>query len=148
MYFLLTPIRYVLNPRLNLTTPLQSGLLYLSPASGYIVGTLVGGRWADYTVRSWIQKRGYRLPEDRLRSVLLFHGVLNPGFTCLYGWTVDKRLGGIPAPVICLFFQSFAQLASFTSLNAYILDIMQARSGEASGTILSNLSFFSLGIYS
>lgn len=51
----------------------------------------------------------------------------------IYGWMIDKRLGGIPVPVMCMFFQGIAQLAAFTSLNAYILDIMQQRSGEASG---------------
>lgn len=78
MYSLLTPVRYVLNPRLNLTTSLQSVMLFISPGAGYIVGTLIGGRWADYTVKTWAKKRGYRLPEDRLRSSLLFIGFILP----------------------------------------------------------------------
>ncbi|KAF4970031.1 hypothetical protein FSARC_2848 [Fusarium sarcochroum] len=134
MYTLLTPIRYVLNPRLHLTTPLQSGMLYISPGVGYIIGVHIGGRWADYTVKKWIAKRGYRLPEDRLRSCLLFLGVLLPSSMLIYGWMIDKRLGGIPVPVICMFFQGVAQLAAFASLNAYILDVMHHRSGEASAS--------------
>lgn len=47
MYSLLTPIRYVLNPRFNLNSPIQSGLFYLAPGCGYILGTFVGGRYAD-----------------------------------------------------------------------------------------------------
>lgn len=35
MYSLLTPIRYVLNPRFGLTSPIQSGLFYLAPGFGY-----------------------------------------------------------------------------------------------------------------
>lgn len=134
MYSLLTPIRYVLNPRLNLTSPLQSGMLYISPGAGYIVGTLIGGRWADKVVKSWMSKRGIRLPEDRLRSSLLFLGIMLPGSMLLYGWTVDYRLGSIPLPVICMFFQGVAQLAAFPSLNAYILDVMQHQSGQASAS--------------
>lgn len=42
MYSLLTPIRYVLNPRFNLTSPIQSGLFYLAPGCGYILGTFFG----------------------------------------------------------------------------------------------------------
>lgn len=133
MYTLLTPVRYVLNPRLNLTTPLQSGLLFISPGVGYIVGVQIGGRWADYTVKTWTKKRGYRLPEDRLRSCLGFLGILLPVSMLVYGWMINKRLGGIPVPVICMFFQGVAQLAAFPSLNTYILDVMQHRSGEASG---------------
>lgn len=135
MYSLLTPIRYVLNPRLKLATPLESGLLYISPGAGYILGTLIGGRWADHTVKRWMVKRGTRLPEDRLRSSLVFLGILLPGSMLLYGWTVDARLGGIPLPVICMFFQGVAQLAAFPSLNTYILDAMQDKSGQASGNV-------------
>ncbi|KAI2480490.1 multidrug transporter of the major facilitator superfamily [Pyrenophora tritici-repentis] len=36
MYSLLTPIRYVLNPRFGLETPLQSGLFYIAPGCGYL----------------------------------------------------------------------------------------------------------------
>ncbi|KAM5356708.1 hypothetical protein ACJ41O_003354 [Fusarium nematophilum] len=133
MYSLLTPIRIVLNPRLNLTSPLQSTMLYIAPGTGYFVGTLIGGRWADRVVKSWMRKRGVRLPEGRLRSSLLFLGVILPGSMLLYGWTVDRRIGSILLPVICMFFQGVAQLAAFPSLNAYILDVMQHKSGQASG---------------
>jgi MFS family permease len=46
MYSLLTPIRYVLNPRFNLISPIQSGLFYLAPGCGYVLGTFFGGRYA------------------------------------------------------------------------------------------------------
>ncbi|KAG7039506.1 MFS general substrate transporter [Colletotrichum scovillei] len=134
MYSLLTPIRYVLNPRFHLTTPLQSGLLYIAPGAGYVIGCQIGGRWADYTVSSWIRKRGIRLPEDRLRSSLIFLGLMLPASMVLYGWTLDKKFGGIPLPIICMFLQGIAQLAAFPSLNAYILDVMQQQNGEASAS--------------
>ncbi|EDU46868.1 conserved hypothetical protein [Pyrenophora tritici-repentis Pt-1C-BFP] len=54
MYSLLTPIRYVLNPRFGLETPLQSGLFYIAPGCGYLVGTFFGGRWADHVVKKYI----------------------------------------------------------------------------------------------
>ncbi|KAF5258495.1 hypothetical protein FOXYS1_10925 [Fusarium oxysporum] len=114
-----------------------SGMLYISPGVGYVIGVQIGGRWSDYTVKQWIKKRGYRLPEDRLRSCLLFLGLLLPASMIIYGWMIDKHLGGIPVPVICMFFQGIAQLAAFPSLNAYILDVMQHRSGEASGVSFS-----------
>ncbi|OLN86074.1 MFS antiporter QDR3-like protein 1 [Colletotrichum chlorophyti] len=133
MYSLLTPIRYVLNPRFHLTTPLQSGILYLVPGAGYLAGSQIGGRWADHTVNSWIRKRGIRMPEDRLRSSLVFLSGMLPGSMILYGWTLDKQLGGIPLPVVCMFFQGVAQMAAFPSLNAYILDVMQSsNNSEAS----------------
>ncbi|KAK7745977.1 hypothetical protein SLS53_002697 [Cytospora paraplurivora] len=96
-YGLLTPIRYVLNPRFNLESPTESGLFYLAPGVGYVLGTLGGGRWADYIVKRWITKRaGERVPEDRLRSCVTFLGVILPGSMLIYGWCGAKFL--LPEP--------------------------------------------------
>ncbi|KAF1970122.1 MFS general substrate transporter [Bimuria novae-zelandiae CBS 107.79] len=130
MYSLLTPIRYVLNPRFELTSPLQSGLFYIAPGAGYLVGTLVGGRWADRTVKKYIKIRGERVSEDRLRSCLPFIGIAIPVCMLVYGWSVEKRVGGVALPVIMMFLQGVAQLFCFPSLNTYCLDVMQARSAE------------------
>lgn len=130
MYSLLTPIRYVLNPRFNLESPLLSGLFYLAPGIGYLAGTFIGGRWADWTVKYWIRRRGYRVPEDRLWSVIPFVGVIIPGCILIYGWMVDKAIGGIPVPVIVLFLQGVAQLCCFPALNTYCLDTLPGRGAE------------------
>jgi len=114
MYSLLSPIRYVINPRFNLTTPIQSGLFYIAPGCGYFFGTFFGGRWADRTVKRWIKKRnGERVPEDRLRSCLPFLGGVIPGCILIYGWSIEKEVGGVPLPVIVMFLQGVAQLFCF-----------------------------------
>ena len=130
MYSLLTPIRYVLNPRFGLTSPLQGGLFYIAPGGGYPLGTFVGGRWADHVVKKYIKKRGKRVPEDRLHSCLVAMGGVIPVCMLIYGWSIEKRVGGIPLPVICMFVQGVAQLFCFPSLNTYCLDVMQKRSSE------------------
>ncbi|OQE15552.1 hypothetical protein PENFLA_c031G06279 [Penicillium flavigenum] len=148
-YSLLTPIRYVLNPRFNLTSPIQTGLFYIAPGCGYLVGTLMGGRWADHTVKKWIRKRGgVRVPEDRLKSCLIFLGGVIPGCILIYGWTVEKAVGGISVPVLAMFFQGVAQLFCFPSLNTYSLDVMQSsgRSAEVvAGSYLFRYVFGALG---
>ncbi|KAK2625084.1 hypothetical protein QTJ16_005453 [Diplocarpon rosae] len=48
MYSLLTPIRYILNPRFDLNSPIESGLFYLAPGCGYILGTFFGGSLNTY----------------------------------------------------------------------------------------------------
>ncbi|KAJ5507686.1 hypothetical protein N7527_009829 [Penicillium freii] len=148
-YSLLTPIRYVLNPRFHLTSPIQTGLFYIAPGCGYLVGTLMGGRWADHTVKKWILKRGgVRVPEDRLKSCLIFLGGVIPGCILIYGWTVEKAVGGIPVPVLAMFFQGVAQLFCFPSLNTYSLDVMQSsgRSAEVvAGSYLVRYVFGALG---
>ena len=133
MYSLLTPIRYVLNPRFELTSPLQSGLFYIAPGCGYLLGTFFGGRYADHIVKKYISKRGERVAEDRLRSCLLFLGVIIPACMIIYGWSIEKRVGGIALPVIMMFLQGVAQLFCFPSLNTYCLDVMQSRSAEVVG---------------
>ncbi|KAK1573965.1 major facilitator superfamily domain-containing protein [Colletotrichum navitas] len=131
MYGMLTPIRYVLNPRFSLTSPAQSGLFYLAPGCGYLAGTLVGGRYADYTVRRWIAERhGRRVSEDRLRSCLPFLGAALPGCMLIYGWAVQERAGGVAVPVVFMFLGGVSQLFCFPSLNTYCLDVIQGRSAE------------------
>lgn len=131
-YSLLTPIRYVLNPRFHLSSPLVSGLFYLAPGTGYVLGTLGGGRWADYVVKRWITKReGRRVAEDRLRSCVGFMGVVIPASMLVYGWSVDKAVGGIALPVVFMFLQGVAQSFCFPSLNTYCLDAAQARNRSA-----------------
>lgn len=138
MYSLLTPIRYVLNPRFNLNSPIQSGLFYLAPGFGYILGTFMGGRYADYiTVKYRKLNNGVRIPEDRLRSAIPFMGIVIPAAMLIYGWGVQCRFGGIPLPVIMMFVQGVAQLFCFPSLNTYCLDVLQDR-GLNAETIAGN----------
>ncbi|KAL5001049.1 major facilitator superfamily domain-containing protein [Aspergillus recurvatus] len=130
-YGLLTPIRYVLNPRFHLETPLQSGLLYLAPGCGYILGTFFGGRWADYVATRWYKHRGQIfVPEDRLYAAVPFLGIVIPACMLIYGWSVDKEFGGLPVPIIFMFFQGVSQLFCFPSLNTYCLDVVPDRSAE------------------
>ncbi|KAK5937088.1 hypothetical protein PMZ80_010628 [Knufia obscura] len=127
MYSLLTPIRFVLNPRFHLTSPWQSGLFFVAPGCGYLLGTFFGGRASDWVVKRYIAKRNHRVAEDRLRTVLIFMGIVIPACMLVYGWSVEKAVGGIPLPVIAMFLQGVAQLMCFPSLNTYCVDVMQSR---------------------
>lgn len=124
-YSILTPVREVLNPRFNLTSPLQAGLFYLAPTAGYITGTLCGGQISDWVVRLYIRRRGRRVPEDRLNSILSIMGIILPGCGLIYGWAVQKAVGGIPLVVISLYFQAAGQVLAFISLNVYCVDVME-----------------------
>lgn len=146
MYSLLTPIRYVLNPRFGLTSPMQAGLFYLAPGAGYLAGTFMGGRWADHTTKKWIEIRGERVPEDRLRSGIPFLGIAIPASVLIYGWSVDQSVGGIPVPVICLFVQGVAQLFCFPSLNTYCLDVLPELGAEViAGNYMVRYLFGAMG---
>lgn len=146
MYSYLTPIVYVINPRVGLTKPLQAGHLYLAPGSDYLLGTVFGGRWAGYTVKKWIKKRGHRLPEDRLRSVVPWKGIGVPACMLVYGWCLETNKGGLPLVVVVMFVQGFCQLMVFPGLNSYCLDILPARSAEViAGNYLVRYLFAAVG---
>jgi len=53
-----------------------------------------------------------------------------PACMLVYGWSVEKEVGGIPLPVITMFLQGVAQLFCFPSLNTYCLDVMPGRGSE------------------
>lgn len=131
MYVLLTPIRYVMNPRFNLEKPVYAGLFYLCPGMGYLVGSYFGGRWADRYVRKYTNKKGRRVSEDRLRSELWAHGVVLPATILVYGWCLKTKKGGIPVPSIMMFINGLAQTICFPSLNTYCVDSMPFLKGDA-----------------
>lgn len=149
MYSILTAIRYVLNPRFDLTSPIQSGLFYIAPGCGYLAGSPLGGRLADSMVKKWIRKRGgARIAEDRLRSCYVWLGVVLPVSIILYGWSVQAEFGGIALPVITLFVQGAVQWLCFPSLNTYALDVMQSRGLSAevvAGNYMVRYFFAALG---
>lgn len=131
MCTLTTPIANVMNPRFHLDSPLYSGLFYLAPGMGYLVGSIFGGKWADRYVKKYIKLRGKRIPEDRLRSTYASFGIVLPASVLVYGWSLQKKKGGIALPVIALFFNGMAQTFCFPSINAYSVDCLPSLGGDA-----------------
>lgn len=101
-------------------SPLVSGLFYLSPGIGFLIGSVVGGKLSDRAVKKWIVKRnGVRLPQDRLNSGLAtLFGIL-PGATLIYCWTLEEEVGGMVVPIIAAFFAGVGLLGAFNGLNTY-----------------------------
>lgn len=131
MYTLLTPIRHIVDPRFNLTTPIYGSLFYLPPGFGYLLGSFIGGKWADYYVRKYMKKRGRRIPEDRLRSSLIAIGFVLPASILIYGWSLEKEKGGMALPIVAMLIGGIAQTICFPSVNAYCVDSMPELGGDA-----------------
>lgn len=101
-----------------------SGLFYLAPGTGFLVGTVVGGRYSDMTVRKWIAKRGERIPQDRLRSGMIAFFFVIPSAALLWGWglqcgSCSTEKAGLALPIVTSFFIAFGLLVAFASLNTY-----------------------------
>ena len=122
-YSLLSAPRHIISNRFHLTSPLYSGLFYISPALGFLTGTLVGGRYSDRTVKKWIARRhGTRLPQDRLNSGMWSFFLVVPAASMAYGWGLegkDDSIAWLILPVISAFFVAAGLLAAFASLNTY-----------------------------
>ena len=56
---------------------------------GNLVGARVGGIHADWTVRKWLEKRGFRRPEDRLYSTLIGALFVMPSSLLIAGWLIQ-----------------------------------------------------------
>jgi len=113
-------VRHVVNPRFNLTSPLVSGLFYISPGIGFLIGSVVGGRLSDRTVKRYIRKRGgVRLPKDRLNSGLsTLFGIL-PISVLLYAWGLQKRFGGLALPLVAAFWVGIGLMGTLSGLYTY-----------------------------
>lgn len=110
-----------------MTTALVSGLFYIAPGTGFLLGSVIGGRLSDRTVKKYIKRRnGLRLPQDRLNSGLsMILGVL-PVSTLIYAWTLQKEVGGMVVPIISAFFAGFGLMGVYNSLNTYTAGVCAA----------------------
>jgi MFS family permease len=137
-YSLLSAPRHILTTRFNLNSPLASGLYYLAPASGFLVGTVIGGRYSDMTVRKWISKRGERLPQDRLRAGMVAFFFVIPVSSLIYGWglqcgSCSTSKTGLALPIVTSFFTAAGLLAAFASLNTYCAEAIPKKRREVIG---------------
>ncbi|RBR08275.1 hypothetical protein FVER53590_13163 [Fusarium verticillioides] len=147
-YAILSSIRRVINPRFSLTSPLSSGLFYLAPGAGFLVGSTVGGKVSDVVVKRYMRKRnGQRIPEDRLNSSLVSVLIILPLGTLLYGWSVYHRLGGMALPIISAFIEGFGLMASFSGLNTYAAEVRPAhRTAVITGKYVVQYSFGAMSV--
>ncbi|KAF5485425.1 MFS transporter fsa7 [Colletotrichum siamense] len=142
-YALIASVRRVINPRFNLTTPLISGLFYLAPGAGFLLGSMIGGALSDRTVKVYIKKRnGLRLPQDRLNACLPAFFFLLPLGTLVFGWSLQLEVGGMALPVISSFVQGFGLMWSFSGLNTYAAEVApEKRTAVISGKYIIQYCF-------
>ncbi|TKX23961.1 MFS transporter-like protein 64 [Elsinoe australis] len=129
-YSLLIAPHHLINPRLNLTTPLVSGLFYLSPLAGFIVGTLLGGAYSDHIVVKYVRLRGRRAPQDRLRAGSWAFFAVIPVSSMVYGWCLQYSKGGLAVPIVAAFWWAAGLMAAFSGLNAYCVESFPDRRTE------------------
>ncbi|ORX80674.1 MFS general substrate transporter, partial [Basidiobolus meristosporus CBS 931.73] len=112
------------------------GLVFLSSGIGNVIGSSVGGRVTDHSLRHLREKNdGRPVPaEARFRAVWL-GTVLLPAMLLCYGWFVQTKLP-LPAPLVSMFFLGFSMTYIFSSISTYMVDIFPGLG--ASATALNN----------
>jgi len=119
------------------------GLLYIPNSIGYVVASLIGGRWTDYIMHREARAAGRydshgRLifrPEDRMRENAWIAAVLYPGALIWYGWTAEKGIIWI-VPMIANFFFGVGSMIIFGVSTTMLTEFMPKRS--SSGVAVNN----------
>ena len=106
-------------------------LLYLGNSLGYLVGSLIGGRWSDYIFVHSAAKHGGELEaEGRFGLSTWVGAIMYPLGVLMYGWTVEKGLFVI-IPEIGSFFLGFGMMLVFSTVTTYLIDAVPGRSSSA-----------------
>lgn len=119
------------------------GLLYIPNSLGYVLASLVGGRWTDYIMHREARAAGrydshgkliFR-PEDRMRENAWIAAILYPGALIWYGWTAEKGVIWI-VPMIANFFFGLGSMIIFGVSTTMLTEFMPKRS--SSGVAVNN----------
>ncbi|EPQ54769.1 MFS general substrate transporter [Gloeophyllum trabeum ATCC 11539] len=109
---------------------LQIGLVLLAYGIGAIFGSILGGKFSDWTLaRLKAKNGGQSYAEMRLESTKATMVIL-PLAVVAYGWLVEKHVH-IAAVCIALFFCGFSSIWMYSSTLAYIVDANVGRSSTA-----------------
>ncbi|KAF8517403.1 vacuolar DHA amino acid exporter [Hysterangium stoloniferum] len=120
----------------------EVGLVLLSFGIGSMGGSLIGGRWSDYSLRKYRLANGKTKSEDRLQSTKPMMLVL-PLSLIAYGWMAEKKVnvGGL---CVTLFLAGFSSVWIYSSTLAYIVD---ANVGRSSIAVACNSLFRGMGAF-
>ncbi|EEP82052.1 conserved hypothetical protein [Uncinocarpus reesii 1704] len=119
------------------------GLLYIPNSMGYIIASLLGGRWMDKIMQREARRANrldengkliYR-PEDRMRENAWLGAMMYPLALIVYGWTAEKGVYWL-VPIICNFFFGLGSMIIFSMSTTMLTEFMPKRS--SSGVAVNN----------
>lgn len=116
-------------------TPLQAGLVYLSPFIGGVLGTAVAGKVSDIIVR-WMSKRNGGIYEPEFRLVMAIPVALTTAMGLMgYGWSAEADPNVHWGPTIFFGVISFGCCLGSTTAITFAVDSYRQYAGEALVTL-------------
>lgn len=142
---------YVLNVSLEYTfgrhpynfSEVIIGLLYIPNSIGYVLTSLLGGKWMDYIMHREARKANrydekgkliYR-PEDRMKENAWIGAFVFPAALIWYGWAAEKQVFWF-AVIIANFFFGIGSMTVFSMATTMLTEFMPKRA--SSGVALNN----------
>ena len=124
--------------------PLIVGVCYIPGSVGYIISSIVGGRWSDHIINRAARRRALRdakgrpvcLPEDRLRENAWFGGLAFPTALLLYGWTVARVSVPSVVPLLASFLFGLGSMLLFAAITTMLTELLPRRA--SAGVALNN----------
>lgn len=118
------------------------GLLYIPGSLGYILASVLGGRWIDSIMHREARRAGRydaggRLvlrPEDRMKENAWLAAVLWPGALMVYGWTAQRGVHWV-VPMAANFLFGLGSMLIFSLSTTMLTEFMPRR---ASGGVAVN----------
>ncbi|KAK5133482.1 hypothetical protein LTR08_007724 [Meristemomyces frigidus] len=122
-------------------TPLQTGLVYISPFVGGVLGTAVAGKVSDLIVKSMARRNG-GIYEPEFRLVMAIPILISTSIGLMgYGWSVAERDLWI-VPTIFFGFISFGCSLGSTTAITFAVDSYRQYAGEALVTLNFSKNIF------
>lgn len=115
-------------------TPLQTGLVYISPFVGGVLGTAVAGKVSDIIVRAMSRRNG-GVYEPEFRLVMAIPVAITTAIGLMgFGWSAQERDAWI-VPVIFFGIISFGCCIGSTTAITFAVDSYRQYAGEALVTL-------------
>lgn len=127
------------------------GCLYIFNSTGYLLASLLGGRWVDAIMAREARRAGrvdakgrlvYR-PEDRMRENAWLGAALMPVALLWYGWTAERKVFWL-APMLANFFYGIGSMLIFAMATTMLTEFMprKASNGVAINNFVRNIFSF------
>ncbi|CAG8469039.1 36164_t:CDS:2 [Gigaspora margarita] len=103
------PVNY--SSRYNFTT-LEIGLFFIAPSLGYMLGSLIGGKYSDFLAQKFLSTSGNYCPEVRIKAAW-FGSLLLPIAIFIYGWLLEINFNVYVLGIILFLCDTFNTLSTY-----------------------------------